>query len=623
MKKAEGNGKNMLGNDRKKRKKIYIDPSSDRLGRTSAGTPGTRNVRWRKKRSQWYKNRAVLIGASAVLAVGVLAAAVRVVTHSVGSRSANAAGAPLKETMAELPAEATTVNGISLDGLDFEQAVKKITAAYPWKLQVKCGDKTYEISNLVEARTRQLLEGICLNKKGGTYTFDFTEMNEDMKALIADALKEIAEKTDVAVENNSLDHFDDQTGQFVFSDGTPGKKLNQEELQKAVQEAMQAGEYEKMLTGTVETVYPDGQEATKKQYKTLASFTTETTANPKRNTNVKLAAQALNGTIVRPGQEFSFNKTIGERTAERGYQEAAAYNSGEVVQEIGGGVCQISSTLYRVAFRAGMEITYRRSHTFEPNYVTPGQDATISWDVPDFRFVNTSKRALGIRASYSDRKATVSIYGVSPLEEGVSWDLYSEKTKDFDLPEPQYVEDPTLAPGTQKTVSAGTQGSTWVTYKIVYKDGKEVERIKDHEKTYKGHTPVIHRNTGTKKVTTGETKAVTKPTAAAVDGMPDGYVPGKKVPSDANSASGTGNTGGAGTNGSTGSGSGTAGNNNGTAGSSGNTGSGTAAPAETAAPPAPTEAPASGTPGTSDNSGNGDSAAGGASENDGASGPAA
>ena len=446
-------------------------------------------------------------------------------------------------------------------------------------------------------------------------------MNEDMKTLITDAVKAIAEKTDVAVENNSLDHFDKQTGQFVFSDGTPGKKLNQEELQKAVQTAMQAGEYDKTLIGTVETVYPDGQEATKKQYKTLATFTTETTANPKRNTNVKLAAQALNGTIVRPGQEFSFNKTIGERTAERGYQEAAAYNSGEVVQEVGGGVCQISSTLYRVAFRAGMEITYRRSHTFEPNYVTPGQDATISWDVPDFRFINTSKRALGIRASYSDRKATVSIYGVSPLEEGVSWDLYSEKTEDFDLPDPQYIEDPTLEPGTQKTVSAGSQGSTWVTYKIVYKDGKEVERIKDHEKTYKGHTPVIRRNTGTQKVMTGETKAVTKPTTAAVDGMPDGYVPGKKVPSDANSASGIGN---AGTNGSgsagAGSGSsGTSGSNNGTGG---NTSAGTAAPAETT-PPAPTETPKPDAPGSSDNSENGDSATGGTSENDGAFGPAA
>ena len=96
------------------------------------------------------------------------------------------------------------------------------------------------------------------------------------------------------------------------------------------------------------------------------------------------------------------------------------------------------------------EITFRRSHTFEPNYVTPGQDAAISWEQPDFRFVNTSSAPIGIRASYADRKATVSIYGIPVLEEGVSWDLYSEKVEELPPPEPEYAEDPSLEPGTEK-----------------------------------------------------------------------------------------------------------------------------------------------------------------------------
>ena len=218
----------MAGKDREKRNDLNIRSAgrpANSARRDYSDSSNGRNVRWRKKRNQWYKNRTVLFGAAAVLAVGVLAVAVRAVTNSAG-KAADAAEATIEETMAELPKEATTVNDISLDGLDFEQAVKKIAAAYPWKMQVKCGEETYDLTNLVEARTRQLLEGICLNKKGGTYTFDFAEMNEDMKTLITDAVKAIAEKTDVAVENNSLDHFDKQTGQFVFSDGTPGKKLN-------------------------------------------------------------------------------------------------------------------------------------------------------------------------------------------------------------------------------------------------------------------------------------------------------------------------------------------------------------------------------------------------------------
>lgn len=286
----------------------------------------------------------------------------------------------------------------------------------------------------------------------------------------------------------------------------------------------------------------------KEQYKTIAAFTTETTSNQKRNTNVRLAAEALNGTIVQPGEEFSFNQAVGQRTAEKGYQEAAAYSSGAVVQEIGGGVCQISSTLYRAAFNAGMEITFRRSHTFEPNYVTPGQDAAISWEQPDFRFVNTSSAPIGIRASYADRKATVSIYGLPVLEEGVSWDLYSEKVEELPPPEPEYAEDPSLEPGTEKVVKAAVPGSRWDTYKVISKDGEERERILDHSKTYKGHAAVIHRNTASSETSKAEqtpsaapyeTKtgpehpassdpapAETLPSDAPfVDGMPDSYTP--------------------------------------------------------------------------------------------------
>ena len=115
------------------------------------------------------------------------------------------------------------------------------------------------------------------------------------------------------------------------------------------------------------------------------------------------------------------------------YQGAAAYNNGEVVQEIGGGVCQVSTTLYNAVYRSGLgeeSITFRRSHTFEPNYITPGQDATVSWEQPDFRFKNTSSTSIGIKAGYADQKITVSIYGIPILEEGTKLDLVSEKVEE-------------------------------------------------------------------------------------------------------------------------------------------------------------------------------------------------
>ena len=120
-----------------------------------------------------------------------------------------------------------------------------------------------------------------------------------------------------------------------------------------------------------------------------------------------------------------------------------------------------------------MEVTFRRSHTFEPNYVTPGQDAAISWEQPDFRFVNTSDKPIGILASYADRKATVSIFGVPVLEDGVVWDLASEKVEEIDPPEPEYVEDPTLAPGTENTIKAATKAAAGILIKLYTKTDRK------------------------------------------------------------------------------------------------------------------------------------------------------
>ena len=237
---------------------------------------------------------------------------------------------------------------------------------------------------------------------------------------------------------------------------------------------------------------------------------------------------------MHPGEEFSFNAAVGQRTEAKGYQGAAAYNNGEVVQEIGGGVCQVSTTLYNAVYRSGLgeeSITFRRSHTFEPNYITPGQDATVSWEQPDFRFKNTSSTSIGIKASYADQKMTVSIYGIPILEEGTKLDLVSEKVEELDPPAPTYEEDQTLEPGVEIQKSAGSKGSRWITYKVLYKDGKEVSREQDHKTTYKGHAPVIRRNTTGVVLPPEETTLSTETTPPIIDGMPDGYIPGDEATS--------------------------------------------------------------------------------------------
>lgn len=495
---------------------------SDFPRKSSYKGPRNKRLAQQKKRKK-QKIMFASVGAAAVVA---LTAAV-IFWPEKENKEAEAFVTEAQSTEAPLR-DPVTVDGISLEGMSREEAKKTLMEKYPWNLQVaregKDGKETLTIANMVEPEIDKLLDEIFTSKEGGDYIL---EINGEKEAIEAEAAA-VARAWDVKPQNTKLDHFDNHTGKFIFTEGKSGKIVDQEKLVAEIEAVIASGNYRQTIDASFLEIAPEDSDKVKSQYQTLATFTTKTTSNAKRNTNVRLAAEALNGTIVQPGEEFSFNEVVGQRTEEKGYQAAAAYSSGEVVQEIGGGVCQISSTLYRVVFQSGMEITYRRSHTFEPNYVTPGQDAAISWEQPDFRFINRSEGPICIRASYSDQKATVSIYGIPVLEEGITWDLYSEKTGEVDPPEPTYIEDQTLDPGTEKIEKAGTNGTTWVTYKVVYKDGKEIERVKDHEKTYKGHAAVIRRNTSNKKLSPEETESASETTVAqTVDGMPDDYVQGE------------------------------------------------------------------------------------------------
>ncbi len=130
-----------------------------------------------------------------------------------------------------------------------------------------------------------------------------------------------------------------------------------------------------------------------------------------RVNNVTLAAGKIHDVILYPGQSFSYNDTVGQRTWDAGFREAAAYANGEVVQELGGGICQVSSTLYWCAMTANLKILERTNHMFSVGYIEPGMDATVSWGSPDFRFENNRTFPIAIVAYVSDGMLTVQIWG--------------------------------------------------------------------------------------------------------------------------------------------------------------------------------------------------------------------
>lgn len=487
-------------------------------GRMNTTRTGHRSSGYRRRREPDYKKIAV-IGVILLVLIVCIALALKARGKSAGDSETSAEETSQTETEVMRDVK---VDGIVITGMTRSQARNAILGEYPWSMTVKYGEDSYQVTDLMAEKVDRLLDEIYAGEPDEEYTLDMSGLEE----AAASEAAACAARWDKKAKNGSISSFDTESNRFVFAGEENGFAIDQEKLAADILQALADKRFDAVIAATGSEVAPEiSAEAAKEKYKIIGTYTTTTTANANRNTNVRLAAEAVNGTVLQPGEEFSFNGTVGRRTEAKGYKSAAAYNNGEVVQEIGGGVCQVSSTLYNAVVRCGLQISYRRSHTFEPTYVTPGQDATVSWEQPDFKFINNTETAIGIKASYADRKMTVSIYGIPILEEGITWDMVSEKVENLEVPAPIYEEDQTLQPDVEVQKSAGSAGSRWQTYKVVYKDGKEISREVDHKTTYKGHAPVVLRNTSGVVLNPEETTISEETTIPTIDGMPEDYVP--------------------------------------------------------------------------------------------------
>ncbi|MBE5803805.1 MAG: hypothetical protein E7316_04760 [Clostridiales bacterium] len=315
------------------------------------------------------------------------------------------------------------------------------------------------------------------------------------KATIRQLTDSIAAFVNRDPVNASVATFDFNTRGFTFNSDSPGSYIDGDALYDQVIAMLEGGQKYATVVVEPQIVLASVTKAElMNSFKKISSYTTETTSNSNRNTNVMLSAAAINGTTVLPGETFSFNRATGQRTAEKGYLPAAAIAGGQSIDEIGGGVCQTSSTLFNAVARANMEIVDRSPHAWPSNYVDKGLDATVNWPNLDFKFKNTSDWPIFIVAYYEKRKVTVEIYGMS-LGDGVSIDLTSKVTYTSDPPrEPKYVLNPELAPGEQKTTIQARKGYEVDTYKIWYQNGQEVKRETLFKSTYRMYQETIEYN---------------------------------------------------------------------------------------------------------------------------------
>ncbi|MBR6027757.1 MAG: VanW family protein [Clostridia bacterium] len=323
-----------------------------------------------------------------------------------------------------------------------------------------------------------------------------TSLTWDREALRA-RCQEIADSVTYDPVDASVLAFDFNTHQFTFTQDSSGQRLNGDAVYQAVTARLEAGDVEASLSFEPETVPPAVTRAQlASSFGRISSFTTSTTKDNNRNTNVRLSAEAIHGTVVQPGETFSFNQTTGQRTAEKGYKEATAIQGGQNIAEVGGGVCQTSSTLFNAVARANLEIVYRSPHAWPSKYVEKGMDATVNWPGLDFKWRNNSDWPVYIVAWYENRKVTVALYGCT-LGEGVTIDLESEVVRN--LPKPSginYVYNPELRVGERKTTVQARAGYVVDTYQVWYRNGQMFKREKLCTSTYKAYQETIEYNDG-------------------------------------------------------------------------------------------------------------------------------
>ena len=312
---------------------------------------------------------------------------------------------------------------------------------------------------------------------GDRSALDFPVTRQPVRLPTVEELAAAADREPADAVRDTADPF-----RAVLSDEQPGRKLDRDAAAQVLAAAQEGRSYtircfrlEPSVTRRLleDPLYRD----------TLSTgSTTLNTANRDRTNNVRLACEALDGTLVGAGETFSFNAAVGPRTYGAGYRDATVFREGEKVDDVGGGVCQVSSTLYMAALRAGMETVERQNHRFAVGYAPLGEDAAVYWDSVDFRFRNPTDWPLRIDSRLEGDTVTVTLTGTNEHPERRTEPV----TEILSVTEPADTEEPdgSLAPGQRRQRKAGQRGYTTVTYRVVYENDREISRTVENRSAY-------------------------------------------------------------------------------------------------------------------------------------------
>lgn len=369
-----------------------------------------------------------------------------------------------------------------------EQLGEKVSEVTPYSVELK--DEMLIVTNSVGGK------GIEQTNISDTIYNDLVDGKIDnvIELTIKDIPKEDID-VDEFIKTHTREAKDAQyskvDGQYTFTAEVNGVSIDKQVAKQIIEQNRDNTEsYEIPATITIPDVTVEDLK-NKFSANTLATYTTDfSSSDAGRSANISLAASKINGYVLNPGQRFSFNQVVGPRTKAAGFKIAHVYEGDRVVDGIGGGICQVSSTLYNAVVRADLKIVYRTNHSMPVSYVPIGTDATVSYGTIDFIFENNKKTPVTIEATTHNKVLTITIKGTDETG-GVKVDIITENLG-YTPYSTSEVTDNTLKPGQTKVVKEGQNGSIYKAYKVYKKDGKVIKKEFLTKSVYIPVSKVVH-----------------------------------------------------------------------------------------------------------------------------------
>ena len=452
-----------------------------------------------KKRKRPLKKKKLIIGGVAVCAVFTvilmayfsLNSAVNkvpenVICDNVYIEDVNVSGMTAKEAKKALESKQTGY-----------QEIKISLIAEEVTIEVSLGDLGFRIE-----KTDDLVkDAVAYGKEGGLWKrySVMKDLEKEKKvfsvtyAVDTETVEKIIEEKIPQLENGAKDAtIKRENGKFVITDEQKGVTVDVAESTKTIKDYFNK-EWKKSEAESIELVTkveePKVTRAQLEEIKdVLGTFTTNCGVGGGRVQNIKTGASHINGALIMPGEEYSANKAMEPYTAENGFAEAGSYENGKVVQTMGGGICQVSSTLYNAVILAELEVVERAAHSMLVSYVEPSMDAAIAGDFKDLKFKNNTDTPIYIEGYVSGAYITFNVYGKETRSASRTIKYVSEVLSSIPAGNKYQASGDPI--GTIKKASSGYTGMKAKLWKIVYENGVEVSREVVNNSSYRASDAV-------------------------------------------------------------------------------------------------------------------------------------